>query len=147
MQKSEKLSLKQRKWLDSYIETGNATEAARQAGYSGNDDSLRVIGHENLTKLNPAISELMDRMGMTDVLLMKKLAEGLNANLVKTATSDGSITDERVYVDFSTRHQYLDTALKLKNRYPPQKQFVAGSPDEPVPVVVIKGVSIEDLTR
>ena len=42
------LTPKQRRFVEAY--TGNATEAARVAGYGGNDDVLRSIGSENLAK-------------------------------------------------------------------------------------------------
>jgi len=45
-----KLSLKQKAFADYYIELGNATEAARRAGYS--EKTARFIGKENLTKPN-----------------------------------------------------------------------------------------------
>ena len=48
-----KLTPKQKKFAEYYIKCGNATEAARLAGYS--DKTARVIGTENLSK--PAISE------------------------------------------------------------------------------------------
>lgn len=44
------LTLKQKAFADYYIETGNATEAARRAGYS--QKSARFVGAENLTKPN-----------------------------------------------------------------------------------------------
>jgi len=47
-----KLTPKQKAFADFYIETGNATEAARKAGYS--EKTARVIATENLAK--PAIS-------------------------------------------------------------------------------------------
>ena len=43
--------------------------------------------------------------------------EGLKAELVKTATHEGRIMDERKYPDFQTRHKYLDSAYKLKKKY------------------------------
>lgn len=46
------LTLKQKAFADYYIETGNASEAARRAGYSKN--SAYAIGDENLKK--PEIS-------------------------------------------------------------------------------------------
>lgn len=46
------LTLKQKAFADYYIETGNATEAARRAGY--NPKSARQIATENLSK--PSIS-------------------------------------------------------------------------------------------
>lgn len=129
-----KLTLKQAAWLKHYIETGNATEAARKAGYKGTEDSLRVIGHENLIKLNIPVADLMDRMGLSDAFLMQKLREGLEAVVTKTATDHGEIRDEREYVDYSTRHSYLDTALKLKGKYPAVKvnQMVTGDAENPV---------------
>ena len=44
------LTLKQQVFADYYIECGNATEAAKKAGYSEN--TARFIGAENLTKPN-----------------------------------------------------------------------------------------------
>lgn len=47
------LTPKQKAFADYYLETGNATEAAKRAGYSEN--SAKQIGAENLTK--PYISQ------------------------------------------------------------------------------------------
>jgi hypothetical protein len=43
---------RQRRWVEAYMGAakGNATEAARLAGYRGNAETLRQVGHENLTK-------------------------------------------------------------------------------------------------
>ena len=45
-----KLTPKQKAFADYYIETGNATEAARKAGYKGKN--LNRIASENLSKLD-----------------------------------------------------------------------------------------------
>lgn len=52
-----KLTTKQKNFCEYYLQTGNATEAARLAGYS--DKTARVIGTENLSK--PAISEYITK--------------------------------------------------------------------------------------
>ena len=44
------LTPKQKAFADCYIECGNATEAARKAGYK--EESCRTIGCQNLTKRN-----------------------------------------------------------------------------------------------
>lgn len=49
-QKYEKLTEKQKRFIDYYIETANATESAKRAGYS--EKTAKNIGAENLTKLN-----------------------------------------------------------------------------------------------
>jgi len=51
--KTRRLTLKQRKFVAHYVATGNASESAREAGYS--EASAREIGMENLTK--PAIQQ------------------------------------------------------------------------------------------
>ena len=50
MSKKRKLTIKQQKFADEYIITGNATESAIYAGYS--KKTARFIGAENLTKPN-----------------------------------------------------------------------------------------------
>lgn len=50
--KDRKLSLKMRTFCLAYVgeANGNGTEAARIAGYKGNDVTLRAVAYENLTK-------------------------------------------------------------------------------------------------
>lgn len=52
-----KLTNKQQRFADYYIQSGNATEAAVKAGYS--KKTARSIGQENLTK--PDIKEYIDK--------------------------------------------------------------------------------------
>lgn len=47
-QEEHKLTLKQQKFIDYYIETGNAAESARRAGYSLK--TAYSAGHDNLKK-------------------------------------------------------------------------------------------------
>lgn len=42
------MNVKQQKFCDYYLQSGNATEAAKKAGYS--EKTARAIGAENLTK-------------------------------------------------------------------------------------------------
>ena len=51
-----KLTEKQKRFIDYYIETGNASEAARRAGYS--EKTAGWIGQENLQK--PTIKAAID---------------------------------------------------------------------------------------
>lgn len=51
----EKLTEKQKRFIDYYIETANATESAKRAGYS--EKTADRIGHENLKKLEFFIEE------------------------------------------------------------------------------------------
>ena len=49
------LTDKQKLFIEHYLACWNATEAARRAGYQGNDNTLGSVGWENLQK--PAIAE------------------------------------------------------------------------------------------
>ena len=54
---SKKLTFKQEQFIKHYLSkevSGNATEAARRAGYKGNDNTVATVGDENLRK--PAIA-------------------------------------------------------------------------------------------
>lgn len=53
-----KLTTKQQRFADYYIQTGNATESAIKAGYS--KKTARSIGQENLTK--PDIKKYIDKV-------------------------------------------------------------------------------------
>jgi len=55
----EKLTEKQKRFIDYYIETGNATEACRKAGYNGNN--LDSVGAQNLVKLSKFINEKLEQ--------------------------------------------------------------------------------------
>ncbi len=60
------LTAKQRAFIAFYIESWNATQAAKLAGYKGNYATLRSIGSENLTKPNIAaeINKRFQKMAM-----------------------------------------------------------------------------------
>ncbi len=52
------LTEKQKRFIDYYIETANATESAKRAGYS--EKTAKNIGAENLTKLNFFIQQKLE---------------------------------------------------------------------------------------
>ena len=54
------LTEKQNRFIDYYVETANATESAKRAGYSSK--TAKNIGAENLTKLNYFIQERLQQL-------------------------------------------------------------------------------------
>lgn len=75
--KLKKLNARQKKFVAVYLETYNATQAAREAGYKGKSDSVfRSIGSQNLTKLNikEEISKQTAEMGMGANEVLARLA-------------------------------------------------------------------------
>ncbi|KQU11531.1 terminase [Bacillus sp. Leaf49] len=74
-----KLTEKQKRFADYYIELGNATEAARKAGYSSK--SAKSIGQENLTKpdIKSYIKERLDEKDAERIASQDEILEFLTA--------------------------------------------------------------------
>lgn len=79
---------KQKRFIDYYIETGNATEAAKKAGYSRK--TAKAAGYENLTKpyLKSAIDERLK------ALEEKRVADAREVLIHLTAALRGEIEEE-----------------------------------------------------
>ena len=116
-----KLTMKQKKFADKYLETGNITQSAVDAGYS--KKTARVIGQENLLK--PAVRSYIDeQMGKVEnnhimtveeaVTFLTNVATGKEKETVVVATPTGAqkVTKE---ADIKTRISAVKEILK---RYP-----------------------------
>lgn len=84
------LTDKQRLFCEYYIQCWNATQAARQAGYKGNDNTLRSIGSENLTKPNiqEFIQKRVDEVAMSSNEVLKRLTDWGRGSIEPFLTSD-----------------------------------------------------------
>lgn len=73
---ARQLTDKQRLWVEAYLETWNATEAAKQAGYNGSYDTIRAIGSQNLSKshLKAAIEERLTEAAMSANEVLARIA-------------------------------------------------------------------------
>lgn len=111
MGKKKKLTIKQRKFIDLYLETGNATEAAMQSYNVKDRESAAAVGYETLRNLQT--DELMEKAGISDKRLLEKLNEGLDASKRQRDFETGEVFYD---ADYSTRHKYLKTALELKGK-------------------------------
>ena len=122
----KKLSLKKRKFLKAYFETGNLAEAARRAGSKAKSaHSLSQVGYALLKSVDIYMKEFLDLNGLSDIKLIQVLADGLNAtkripcNVIAKGgkgMKDVDSTTKKVVTieDHRTRHKYLETAFKLK---------------------------------
>ena len=123
-------TIKERKFLKKYLETGNATQSAFETYDVKDLNTASSLGAQTLRKLS--IGELMDKRGLTDDRLLETLEDGLQATKVISATiiagnpkEAGSQTNDFIDVpDHNARHRYLETGLRLKG-YGQQMQVVA----------------------
>lgn len=73
----KKLTLKQNKFVNEYIKTGNGTQSAIKAGYS--EKTARFIGSENLTKPNVkhkielSLNEAAKKLGINAEYVLENL--------------------------------------------------------------------------
>lgn len=79
----DKLTDKQALFIKHYVATLNATEAARLAGYKGNDHTLQVIGSENLLKpvIREEIDKLLNKRTMPADEVLQRLTEHATTDL------------------------------------------------------------------
>ena len=101
----DKLTQKQQKFIDYYIETGNATEAARRAGYDAKTNrALESIGSENLRKLDVYIKERLKPIDN------KRIADANEVLQYLTAVMRGEVKDT---FDFDTSVRDRNKAAEL----------------------------------
>ncbi|WP_193064896.1 terminase small subunit [Oceanobacillus oncorhynchi] len=119
-----KLTEKQKRFADYYIESGNATESAKRAGYKGKN--LNRIASENLSKLD--IKQYIDEQ--LEKLADKRIMKAQEALELLTSIARGELKEE-LYIptdegikhiwkipDIKDRQRAVDSLLK---RYPMHK--------------------------
>lgn len=123
------LTPKQERFVNAYISTLNATEAARMAGYKGDENTLSSVGWENLRKpeIEDRIAELTDdySAGAREVLIrLSKIARGNIMDIFSIDSQNGDLVldmekcrkngtiiqeiqiDEKTYQDGSKSRKY-----------------------------------------
>jgi phage terminase small subunit len=111
-----KLTTKQRKFVQGYLATGNASLAAKNSYDVKSDATARVIGSENLTKPNiqATILEALDAQGLTNEHLATKVAELVNAQRKVTVVRSGELEAVEERIDTQAVKAGLEFAFKLK---------------------------------
>ena len=109
-----KLTEKQKRFADYYIETGNKTEAAVKAGYS--KKTARVIGQENLLK--PAVKNYIDEK-LTEIS-SKRIASANEVMELLTSAARGELEEEVVVVenigDYCSEAKVIKKQIGAKDR-------------------------------
>lgn len=96
--KKRRLTGKQKAFIEAYLETLNATEAARRAGYKGNGNTLKSIGSENLTK--PDIAALIKKRVASRAMkadeVLDRLAQQARGGIGELITEGGGLDIEKI---------------------------------------------------
>ena len=126
MKKEGKLTPKQEAFVDAYIETGNATEAAKRAGYS--EKTAGVVGAENLKKpkIKQAIEARQAEIHSERTADMAEIMEFL------TSAMRGELTDENVVVegagDGISKARIIETRISSRDRLNAAQQLLKRFP-------------------
>jgi len=112
-EKSIKRTVKEKKFIESYIEKGNATLAYLAISPDVTKESAAELGSRMLKKLGFSIVEALDKMGLTDPVISQKLIDGLSAT-----RQSGKGFNKKEIDDHTTIVKYMDMILKLKASYP-----------------------------
>src|SRR5262245_46301323 len=124
------LTIKQRRFVKHYLETGNGTEAAMVAYDVADRNTARSIGTENLRKpaVQDAVAELLDAGGLRDEKLL-----AIHAHYLGLCTSDNPRLK-------AIGLKALDMAYRLKGAYAPERHRIEAEPRIPPE-------ALEQLTR
>lgn len=112
MAEKGKLTPKQAKFVDEYVISGNATEAAKKAGYAGK--TIRKTASENLTKpdIKEAIERRMKEIESQKIADGKEAMEGLSSIARQEKQPNGEIptTAEsfKAWQEIMKRHPLTD---------------------------------------
>lgn len=122
------LTLKQQKFIDFYIEKGNATEAAELAGYKGKN--LNRIASENLSKLDSYIKvrlkQLEDKRIATADEVLKYFTSVMRGEIKDSFGIDASLRDrndaakslaQRFGINAPDKENKTDMELTIKVDY------------------------------
>ena len=126
VKKEGKLTPKQEAFVDAYIETGNATEAAKRAGYS--EKTAGAVGAENLKKpkIKQAIEARQAEIHSERTADMAEIMEFL------TSAMRGELTDENVVVegagDGISEARIIETRISSRDRLNAAQQLLKRFP-------------------
>ncbi len=124
---AKNLTIKERKFIKAMMGHGNVTQAALDAGYRAKDrDVASSIGSRLLRKLRPHTIEIFEIRGIDDIRLSKVMDEGLEATKIEMVKDSGGQQKFGMVTDHYVRHKYLETALKVKGGFAPEKKEVTG---------------------
>lgn len=124
-----KLTVKQQKFADNFIESGNMTQAAIDAGYAKR--SAHSIGTENLRKpaikayIKEKMAEIQSQkiMDATEALeLITRIARGEEKETVFVPLIDGSVSEEEKSADLKTK---MAAAKEILKRHPADDRMMA----------------------
>lgn len=100
-------TIKQKKAAGFIAEGDSVSKAMTKAGYSPNS----AKNPSELTE-SKGFAKILEKAGITDDILARKLNEGMEANATAFVKGEGFIQTD--FPDHNTRHKFIETNLRLR---------------------------------
>lgn len=114
------LKPQQARFVRAYIETGNATKAAKEVCKCSSEGSYRTRGSQLLKQCNHPIQSLMAEAGIASLELLRRVANGLGAKDKQVVVNKHG-SHEFFTPNWGARARFTDMAIKLYGGYPKQQ--------------------------
>ena len=101
----KKLTVKQKKFVKKFVESGKVSVAAANAGYGSPGYGSYLKAQPNIQN---AIERAMVKAGISDTEIGKKIKEGLSATTPPLYGKDGETQIKPEHPDFHVRKEYVD---------------------------------------
>jgi phage terminase small subunit len=124
------LTGKQQAFINAYLSNGfNATEAAREAGYEGNDITLASVGYENLRKpqIDAEVKARFNEATMSANEVLYRLSEIASGKVTDLVNDDGNFD---LKLAKQRKKEHLLKKLKIKRRSKRVESFAEGEEDQ-----------------
>lgn len=124
----QKLTVKQQKFVDEYIKTGNATQAAINAGYSRK--AAQQIGAENLLKplISQKIQEQMDKLHKSKIPSLEEILEFfgrvVRGEEMTAVVRNGPDGEPTTVLKPPSERARLEAAKELAKRFPASPELI-----------------------
>lgn len=128
--KERRLTLKQRRFLKYYLDTGDAINSVKRAYHIRSTHSASDYADRVLKNLD--FAKILEMAGVSDAQLAIKMSEGLNAKKLDRKTNTE-------VPDLEVRHKYLMTALESKKKIKGNKLEVTGENGQPIRFNILAG--------
>lgn len=110
-------TLREKKFIEAYISlNGNAGKAYLTISPNVTVDSARELGKRMLQKVDISISEILDKIGLSDPEVVKILKDGLSAT-----RESGRGENKKEIPDHTIISKYIEMVFKLKASFPADK--------------------------
>lgn len=133
----KKLTVKQKKFADEYIKTGNATESYKKAGYSTNMSEKAINGEAIKTLANPRVKDYIDKR-------MKQIDEAKIPKQKEVLEFLGGVMRGTLKITVETDDGVKEVPPNWKNRIDAAKELLKRMPmDDPIAQAQLRKLNAE----